>query len=57
MQQKGVKVIAVGVGRNIKKNELIRIAMEKPENVIQVIDFHSLFNKTQEIINSSCLDK
>lgn len=57
MQQKGVKVIAVGVGRNIKKNELIRIAMGKPENVIQVIDFHSLSNKTQEIINSSCLDK
>ena len=57
MQQKGVKVIAVGVGRNIKKNELIRIAMGKPENVIQVFDFHSLFNKTQEIINSSCLDK
>ena len=57
MQQKSVKVIAVGVGRNIKKNELIRIAMGKPENVIRVIDFHSLFNKTQEIINSSCLDK
>ena len=57
MQQKGVKVIAVGVGSNIKENELIRIAMGKQGNVIRVIDFHSLFNKTQEIINSSCLDK
>ncbi|CAH3028481.1 unnamed protein product, partial [Porites evermanni] len=35
LKTKGVKVIAVGVGRNIKKNELIRIAMGKPENVIQ----------------------
>jgi len=57
LQRKGVKVIAVGVGDNILKDELKRIAMGKEENVIQVSDFDSLFFELQKIINSSCQEK
>lgn len=54
-QEKGVKVIAVGVGNKILKDELIKIAMDKEENVFQVSDFDKLSQELlQPIIDSSC---
>ena len=53
-QDKGVKVIAVGVGNKIRKEELVKIAMDKEENVLRVTDFQNLFDKLQTIIDSSC---
>ena len=50
-------MIAVGVGNNIRHDELKRIAMGKDENVFQVSDFVKLPEKLQDIINSSCQDK
>ena len=47
-------MIAVGVGGNIKRDELIKIAMDKEENVLQVTDFKNLFDELQAIIDSSC---
>ena len=49
-----MKVIAVGVGNNIMKEELTKIAMGKEENVFQVSDFNNLFDELQAIIDSSC---
>ncbi|XP_078375577.1 coadhesin-like isoform X1 [Oculina patagonica] len=54
LRDKGVKVIAVGVGDKIMKEELTKIAMGKEENVLQVTDFKNLFDELQVIINSSC---
>lgn len=56
-QEKGVKIIAVGVGDNIKVEELKTIAMGKDENVIKVHDFDKLFYQLQDIIDSSCQSK
>lgn len=56
-QEKGVKIIAVGVGVNIKVEELKTIAMGKDENVIKVHDFDKLFYQLQDIIDSSCQSK
>ena len=54
-QAKGVKVIAVGVGNRINKEELKKIAMGKEENVFQVSDFDKLSRELlQPIIDTSC---
>ena len=54
-QEKGVKVIAVGVGNRIKKEELKKIAMGKEENVLQLSDFDKLSKELlQPIIDMSC---
>ncbi|PFX13743.1 coadhesin-like isoform X2 [Stylophora pistillata] len=57
LKEKGVKIIAVGVGNNIKHEELKTIAMGFDENVIQCKDFEKLFDQLQEIIDSSCESK
>lgn len=57
LKEKGVKIIAVGVGENIKVEELKTIAMGKDENVIKVHDFDKLFYQLQDIIDSSCQSK
>ena len=54
-QTKGVKVIAVGVGKRIKREELKKIAIGKEENVFQVSDFGKLTKELlQPIIDTSC---
>jgi len=55
LRDKGVKVIAVGVGNKIYKDELIKIALGKEENVFQVSDFDKLSKELlQPIIDMSC---
>ena len=56
--QQDVKVIAVGVGNNILRDELTRIARGKGENVFMVSDFKTdLKEKLQDITDWSCQDK
>ena len=58
LQEKGVNVIAVGVGNKIFKGELIKIALGKEENVFQVSDFDKLSKDLlQPIIDMSCSTK
>jgi len=54
-QAKGVKIIAVGVGKRIFKEELKKIALGKEENVFQISDFDKLSKELlQPIIDMSC---
>ena len=53
-QEKGVLVIAIGVGRSVDKAELTQIADGKEENVIQVMNFSKLVSKIQDILKIYC---
>ncbi|XP_020622801.1 coadhesin-like isoform X3 [Orbicella faveolata] len=55
LRAKGVKIIAVGVGKRIFKEELKKIALGKEENVFQISDFDKLSKELlQPIIDMSC---
>ena len=53
-QEKGVLVIAIGVGRSVDKAELTQIADGKEENVIQVMNFSKLVSKIQDVLKIYC---
>ena len=52
-QDKGVNIIAVGIGEGIKKEELENIAGERG-SVVQVADFSLLASKLSEILADVC---
>ena len=52
-QDIGVNIIAVGIGKNIAKKELQKIAGDRG-SVIQVPDFDSLEQKLSEILKDVC---
>lgn len=45
----------MGVGNNIMKEELKKIAMGEEKNVFQVSEFENLYDELQPIINMSCI--
>ena len=53
-QDKGVKVIAIGVGLSVDNEELKKIANLKPENVVHVENFGKLVSKIKDILKLSC---
>ena len=52
-KDKGVNIIAVGIGKRIKKSELQKIAGERG-SVVQVPDFDALAGKINEILAEVC---
>ncbi|XP_067043371.1 uncharacterized protein [Acropora muricata] len=54
LQARGVRTVAVGIGRGINRRELLQIAMSDSQYVIQVQDFNSLKQKLQMILDDSC---
>ena len=56
-QDKGVKVVAIGVGPSVDNKELNEIAMGQPDNVVHVKQFDQLVSKLAEIVQKSCAGK
>jgi len=54
LQQKGVRTIAVGIGRGVNRDELMAIAMNNPHYVVQVDRFEQLKEKLDVILADSC---
>ncbi|KAK3700598.1 hypothetical protein QZH41_010513 [Actinostola sp. cb2023] len=54
LQTKGVRTVAVGIGRGIDNNELREIAMGNPHYVVQVQRFEELRDKLNIILADSC---
>lgn len=55
-QDNGVNIIAVGVGNKVTTKELTKIAMNRPERVIQrpTIDDPSLIEDLRNMIEDIC---
>lgn len=53
-QDRGVKVVAIGVGPSVDNKELNEIAMGQPDNVVHVQQFDQLVSKLEEIVQKSC---
>lgn len=53
-QDRGVKVVAIGVGPSVDNKELTEIAMGQPDNVVHVQQFDQLVSKLDEIVQKSC---
>jgi len=53
-QERGVRTIAVGIGRGINHDELLAIAMDNPNYVVQVDRFEQLKEKLDTILADSC---
>ncbi|XP_068717618.1 uncharacterized protein [Montipora capricornis] len=56
LQARGVRTVAVGIGRGINQRELLQIAMSNNHYVVQVQNFDSLKGKLQMILDESCQD-
>lgn len=56
-QGKGVKIIAIGVGKSVDKAELLQIADYKKDNVFQVTEFEKLDSRIDEIAEASCASR
>lgn len=54
-KDKGIKTIAVGIGRNIDYAELEAIAMNKRENVVHLKKFDDLTNRINDIVEKCCM--
>ena len=55
-QNKNVRMIAVGVGKNIGREELVKIAMGHDNKVIQLEDFGALIKDIRKIEKVFCAD-
>ncbi|XP_073238208.1 collagen alpha-1(XIV) chain-like [Porites lutea] len=53
-KDRGVKVVAIGVGPSVDNKELTEIAMGQPDNVVHVQQFDQLVSKLDEIVQKSC---
>ena len=51
-QNKGVKIIATGVGPLVDKADLIQIADDKEENVVQVSELSKLVQRLKKFFKS-----
>ncbi|XP_078348187.1 uncharacterized protein LOC144633234 isoform X3 [Oculina patagonica] len=54
LQERGVRTVAVGIGYGINQEELIQIAMNDNQYVVQVHNFDALKDKLQMILDESC---
>lgn len=53
-QSKGVRTVAVGIGRGINDDELLAIAMDDPHYIVKVDRFEQLKEKLDVILADSC---
>ncbi|XP_031556556.1 adhesion G-protein coupled receptor D1-like isoform X1 [Actinia tenebrosa] len=53
LRENGVRVLVVGIGINVNKNELEEM-VEKPEDMFLTDNFDSLTRRVQEIVNYTC---
>jgi len=53
-KNKGVSIIAIGVGMSVDNAELTKIAMGNKDNVVHVNKFGDLVSKIEEILKKSC---
>lgn len=52
-----MRTVAVGIGYGINQEELIQIAMNDNQYVVQVHNFDALKDKLQMILDESCQGK
>ncbi|KAJ7391347.1 hypothetical protein OS493_018390 [Desmophyllum pertusum] len=56
-KENNIKVVAVGVGGRVDRNELNQIAMNKAENVVHLDQFGELASKIKEILKILCASR